>query len=81
MESKITIYDLYVLLFVGLKLAGFIDWGWFWVLVPYWVGIAWTVMVVIVKNSKRAKLHRMAGDLMKELFVEKLSKLADEDDV
>lgn len=25
------------LLFIGLKLAGFINWSWFWILSPIWI--------------------------------------------
>jgi hypothetical protein len=28
---------LFTILFVGLKLAGFIAWSWFWVLSPLWI--------------------------------------------
>lgn len=28
------------LLFVGLKLAGFITWSWWWVLLPFWLPVA-----------------------------------------
>lgn len=31
------IVDGLLLLFIGLKLAGFIDWSWWWVLSPYWI--------------------------------------------
>jgi len=37
------------ILFIGLKLAGFIDWPWWLVLSPLWVGVAlWLVVVVIL---------------------------------
>ncbi len=25
-------------LFVGLKLTGYVDWSWWWVLSPFWIG-------------------------------------------
>lgn len=34
-------------LFVGLKLTGFIDWSWLWVLAPAWIS-ALLVLVVFV---------------------------------
>lgn len=48
-------------LFVGLKLTGFIDWSWWWVTAPFWGGIALVmaifaiagVVVVIVKALGR----------------------------
>jgi hypothetical protein len=27
------------ILFIGLKLTGYIDWSWFWVLAPLWISI------------------------------------------
>ena len=35
-------------LFVGLKLTGFIDWPWWWVTLPFWGGIALVVLVFLV---------------------------------
>ena len=28
------------ILFVGLKLTGYIDWSWWWVTAPFWGGLA-----------------------------------------
>ena len=28
-----------LILFIGLKLTGFIDWSWWWVLAPLWVSV------------------------------------------
>lgn len=30
--------ELLLTLFIGLKLTGIIDWSWFWVVSPLWVG-------------------------------------------
>lgn len=36
------------LLFIGLKLAGVIDWSWVWVTAPLWCGFAlWLVIAII----------------------------------
>jgi hypothetical protein len=35
------------LLFIALKLLGVISWGWFWVTMPLWGGLAITILVVI----------------------------------
>lgn len=36
------------LLFIGLKLAGYITWSWLWVLSPLWIGFAiWLVLVAV----------------------------------
>lgn len=36
------------LLFIGLKLTGFIDWSWWWVLAPTWMTAALALFVVLV---------------------------------
>ena len=37
-------------LFIGLKLTGQIDWSWFWILTPLWLGFAWAVVWGFVKG-------------------------------
>ncbi len=40
---------LLALLFITLKLTGFIHWSWLWVLSPLWINLAfWLVLVLIV---------------------------------
>lgn len=39
---------LLTVLFVGLKLTNHIDWSWWWVLSPLWIGLAIGVLVLIV---------------------------------
>lgn len=36
---------LLLLFFIGLKLTGFIDWSWWWVLAPAWV--PWAIMLAL----------------------------------
>lgn len=36
------------ILFIALKLLGFIDWSWWWVLAPLWVSAALSVAVLFV---------------------------------
>ena len=36
------------LLFIGLKLTGYIDWPWIWVLSPIWIGLLVGLVVLIV---------------------------------
>ena len=38
--------DLLLVLFIGLKLAGFITWSWLWVLSPLWISF---VIIFICK--------------------------------
>lgn len=39
---------LLTILFIGLKLTGYIDWSWWWVLAPLWLPIAVAVVVWLV---------------------------------
>lgn len=36
------------ILFIGLKLTGHIDWSWWWVLSPLWIGLALLAAVCVV---------------------------------
>lgn len=31
--------------FIALKLMGYIDWSWIWILAPFWIPIAFVVMI------------------------------------
>ena len=39
---------LLTILFVGLKLTGFINWSWWWVLSPIWITALITVIIIVV---------------------------------
>lgn len=39
---------LLTLLFIGLKLAGFIDWPWLWVLSPIWISLAIALVFLLI---------------------------------
>lgn len=41
---------LLTILFIGLKLTGFIDWSWLWVLSPLWIsfGISIAFLVIVL---------------------------------
>lgn len=36
------------LLFIGLKLTGYIDWPWIWVLAPIWGGFLLAAVIVVI---------------------------------
>jgi uncharacterized protein (DUF983 family) len=41
-------FGLLTILFIGLKLTDYIDWSWWWVLSPLWIGFAiWMAIVVL----------------------------------
>ena len=39
---------LLTVLFVGLKLTGYIDWPWVWVLSPIWISIILGIVIIII---------------------------------
>jgi hypothetical protein len=39
-SSGVSAIGLLGVLFVGLKLTGYIDWSWWWVTAPFWGGVA-----------------------------------------
>ena len=47
--------SLLLLLFIGLKLTGHIDWSWFWVLSPFWIRALFrlTVIALIFTGTKK----------------------------
>jgi hypothetical protein len=47
---SVDIVTLLQLLFIGLKLAGIIDWSWLWVLSPLWfeLGVICIVLLLVV---------------------------------
>jgi uncharacterized protein (DUF983 family) len=48
--------DLLLILFIGLKLAGVINWPWIWVLAPMWIPLAiWvvTVLAMVIARKRR----------------------------
>lgn len=40
--------SLLAVLFIGLKLTGYIDWSWWWVLSPLWIPLAIVLLVLAV---------------------------------
>ena len=54
---KITLPAALGILFIGLKLAGAIDWSWIWVLSPFWisfvVGVAAGVVLAVIERKER----------------------------
>ena len=53
-NSGIGFCSLLALLFIALKLTGFIHWSWLWVLSPIWINLAiWVVLVLIITAINR----------------------------
>jgi hypothetical protein len=36
------------ILFVALKILGYISWPWLWVLAPFWAGLAFVALIIAV---------------------------------
>lgn len=52
------------ILFVALKLTGYIDWSWWWVLSPIWITVAFILLIVFgalgvaVRSDMKAAARR-----------------------
>lgn len=42
---------LLTILFIGLKLTGYIAWSWWWVLSPLWIGLAFGLAMLAVVGA------------------------------
>lgn len=47
-SGGIGFFGLLTILFIGLKLTGYIDWSWLWVLSPLWIQVAVFMVVFLV---------------------------------
>jgi uncharacterized protein (DUF983 family) len=48
--------DPLLILFIGLKLAGVINWPWIWVLAPMWIPLGiWVISVLVMVISRKRK--------------------------
>ena len=47
-SSGIGFSGLLTVLFVALKLTGYIDWSWWWVTAPLWIGFAIVILFLII---------------------------------
>ena len=46
--TGVSVFGLLGIVFVVLKLTGFIDWSWWWVTLPFWGGMALVVSLLAV---------------------------------
>ena len=44
---KISFFPLIGVLFIGLKLTNYIQWSWFWVLAPLWIGFLLGLLIIL----------------------------------
>lgn len=47
-RNVVSLPTLLTVLFVGLKLTGYIEWSWWWVLSPQWIPIAISLTAVLI---------------------------------
>lgn len=47
-QNSIGVLGLLGVLFVGLKLAGLINWSWWWVTAPFWGGFALVFGILLI---------------------------------
>lgn len=43
--------------FVVLKLVGTIDWSWWWVLSPIWIGIGLNIVIALIEAAVAVRLE------------------------
>lgn len=46
-SSGIGVTGLLGLLFIGLKLTGYITWSWWWVLSPFWIPVVIVLLIIV----------------------------------
>jgi predicted small integral membrane protein len=47
-SNSISFLGLLTILFVGLKLTGYINWAWYWILGPLWIPLALGIIIAVV---------------------------------
>ncbi len=47
-SSGVSFVGLLTVLFIGLKLTGYITWSWLWVLSPLWLALSLTFLVLSI---------------------------------
>ena len=52
-SSPLTTSDAVFLLFLGLRLAGYTDWSWWWVFAPIWGGAILRVIFEVATKGKQ----------------------------
>jgi len=47
-SSGVGFAGILTVLFIGLKLTGYVTWSWWWVLSPLWVGVALAIVLILI---------------------------------
>ena len=48
-SSHLTFEEVLALIFITLKLTGIINWSWWWVLSPLWIGFIIVIVLIIIR--------------------------------
>ena len=57
-SGGIGFFGLLTILFIALKLTGFIDWSWWWVLAPMWMPIVLIIVIILLLISAGGRVKR-----------------------
>jgi hypothetical protein len=57
-SSGFSVIGLLGVLFIGLKLTGYITWSWWWVLAPFWGGLALALVILLIIGVVALFIHR-----------------------
>ena len=47
-NGGVSVFGLLGVSFIVLKLLGYIDWAWIWVLAPFWSGLALFIIILFI---------------------------------
>lgn len=84
-SSGIGVIGLLGVLFVGLKLTHYIDWSWWWVLAPFWMGTALVLFILLcfilgwvcyqLYIIHRAKRQKSIDNIVKKVLEQNLKDM------
>ena len=67
------------LLFIALKLMGYIDWSWLWVLSPFWISVTFLIIVVaVIEIAEKPKKKRKKKVQKSQIEIENEARLKEE---
>jgi len=66
-NSPISFLQALGLLFIGLKMTGYIDWQWWWVLSPLWLRYTGIILFWLFVDSMMKEWHQRTLTTLKEM--------------
>jgi uncharacterized protein (DUF983 family) len=58
-KMKISFPQLLAILFIGLKLTGYINWSWVWVLSPIWITFLIAFLFLVIGGAINATIKKL----------------------